>query len=70
MCVHIWMYSNRVWCMNAFFTEEKHLESREKNSFPSQFDRAIGWKLAGLDLSPYVEEDDNSSTPSGWCFTC
>ena len=20
MCVHIWMYSNRVWCMNAFFT--------------------------------------------------
>ena len=20
MCVHIWVYSNRVWCMNAFFT--------------------------------------------------
>ena len=20
MCVHIWMYSNGVWCMNAFFT--------------------------------------------------
>ena len=20
MCVHIWMYRYRVWCMNAFFT--------------------------------------------------
>ena len=32
MCVHIWVYSNRVWCMNAFFTVKKTKKKTKKLS--------------------------------------
>ena len=66
MCVHIWMYSNRVWCMNAFFTyagrQQRHWDwehlRRCKQSILvglSTFSIFVGWvqyRLLRYDFLP------------------
>ena len=82
MCMHLWMYSNRVWCINAFFTRlppNRELvlkfEKKKKNRQSGMSVRGRWNVLQNIPVVPktkgkwLLEDWTRSSVGRIWCWT-